>query len=146
MSLGAVADTDAELTARQVFDAATHGDALAAKVVEDTAYYLAVGAMNLMHIIDPDLVVFGGGMVAAGEPFFERIRHHVRDWRLRCWRNGRADRSRGPGQRCGLYRRCGVRSAISTQHTLTTLFQKHKEGKTHQEHPAHESYQPGRRR
>ena len=35
--------------------------------------------MNMMHVIDPDMVVFGGGMIAAGEPFLERIRHHVRE-------------------------------------------------------------------
>ncbi len=67
-----------DLTARDVFLAAAAGDALAARVVEDTAYYLAIGAMNLMHVIDPDMVVFGGGMTAAGEPFLERIRYHVR--------------------------------------------------------------------
>jgi glucokinase len=68
-----------ELTARDVFDAADAGDALAARIVEDTAFYLAVGAVNAMHTIDPDLVVFGGGMIAAGEPFLARIRHHVRE-------------------------------------------------------------------
>ena len=73
-----LAQPGAELTARLIFDAADQGDALAAKIVEDTAYYLAVGAMNLMHIIDPEMVVFGGGMVAAGEPFLERIRHYVK--------------------------------------------------------------------
>ncbi len=67
-----------DLTARDVFDAAA-GDALAAKVVEETAYYLAVGAMNAMHVLDPDMIVFGGGMVAAGQGFLERIRHHVRE-------------------------------------------------------------------
>jgi glucokinase len=77
--LGPFVAGDAELTARHVFDAAAHGDALAGKVVEETAFYLAVGAMNLMHIIDPAVVVFGGGMVAAGETFLERIRHHVRE-------------------------------------------------------------------
>lgn len=66
------------LTSRDVFDAATQGDELAAKLVEETAYYLAVGAANLLHVIDPDMVVFGGGMIAAGEGFLERIRHHVR--------------------------------------------------------------------
>src|SRR4051795_13287435 len=46
-----------ELSARDVFDAAALGDAVAARVVEQTAYYLAVGAMNAMHVIDPDVVV-----------------------------------------------------------------------------------------
>jgi glucokinase len=65
------------LTAKDIFDAAAR-DRLAAKIVEDTAYYLAVGAVNMMHTIDPDRVVYAGGMIAAGEGFLERIRHHVR--------------------------------------------------------------------
>jgi glucokinase len=69
---------DAELTARAVFDAAAAGDALAEKLVEDTAFYLAIGAANMMHTINPDMVVYAGGMTAAGEPFLERIRRHVR--------------------------------------------------------------------
>src|SRR5258708_38818080 len=67
-----------ELSARAVFEAARDGDELAGRIVEETAYYLAVGAMNLMHVIDPDLVVFGGGMIAAGDGFLDRIRCHVR--------------------------------------------------------------------
>jgi glucokinase len=68
-----------ELTARDVFEAAAAGDELASRLVEETAYYLAVGATNVMHTIDPDMVVFGGGMTAAGEGFLDRIRHHVRE-------------------------------------------------------------------
>lgn len=68
-----------ELTAKDVFDAATAGDALAARLVEDTAFYLAVGAVNMMHTIDPDMVVYAGGMTAAGTPFLERIRHHIKE-------------------------------------------------------------------
>jgi glucokinase len=66
-----------ELTAKAIFDAATAGDELAARIVEETAYYLAVGAVNLMHTIDPDVVVYAGGMIAAGEEFLARIRRHV---------------------------------------------------------------------
>lgn len=67
-----------EITAKDIFDAAAAGDVLAAKIVEDTAYYLAVGATNAMHTIDPDMVVYAGGMVAAGASFLERIRYHVK--------------------------------------------------------------------
>ena len=66
-----------EITSRDVFMAA-HQDALAQRIVEETAYYLAVGTMNMMHIIDPEMIVFGGGMIAAGQPFLERIRHDVK--------------------------------------------------------------------
>ena len=67
------------LTARDIFDAASAGDALADKIVEDTSFYLAVGAMNMMHTIDPDMVVFGGGMIAAGEMFLDRIRKFIKE-------------------------------------------------------------------
>ena len=67
-----------ELTSRHIFDAANDGDELAGRIVEETALYLAVGATSLMHVIDPDLIVFGGGMIAAGDGFLDRIRGHVR--------------------------------------------------------------------
>jgi glucokinase len=78
-SLHALAQSRAELTARDVFTTAAAGDALANKIVEETAFYLAIGANNLMHTIDPDVVVFAGGMTAAGDGFLERIRRHVRE-------------------------------------------------------------------
>jgi glucokinase len=66
------------LTARAIDEAARQGDPLASKLMSDTAKYLAVGATNLMHTIDPDVVLFGGGMIAAGTPFLEQIRAEVR--------------------------------------------------------------------
>jgi glucokinase len=71
--------TDEELPAKVVFQAAERGDEIAKKVVDDTAYYLAVGAMNMMHLIDPDMIVYAGGMTAAGEPFLNRIKHYIRE-------------------------------------------------------------------
>jgi glucokinase len=68
-----------EITARDVFVAAAKGDTMADKIVEETAFYLAVGAMNMMHTIDPDMVVFAGGMIAAGESFLARVRKHVKE-------------------------------------------------------------------
>jgi glucokinase len=67
-----------EISSKKIFEAAAAGDSLAEKIVEDTAFYLAVGAMNMMHTIDPDMIVYGGGMIAAGEDFLDRIRRHVK--------------------------------------------------------------------
>jgi glucokinase len=77
-SLHSLKRSGKELTSREVFAASDAGDELAGRIVEETALYLAIGAMNLMHVIDPDLIVFGGGMIAAGDGFLERIRAHVR--------------------------------------------------------------------
>jgi glucokinase len=68
---------EGDITARDVFDAAAAGDTLASTIVEETAYYLAVGATNMMHTIDPDMIVYTGGMIAAGDAFLERIRVNV---------------------------------------------------------------------
>src|SRR4051812_14421171 len=56
-----------ELTSKHVFDAADAGDELAKSIVDRTAYYLAAGAANAMHSINPELICFAGGMVAAGD-------------------------------------------------------------------------------
>ncbi|HLJ96395.1 MAG TPA: ROK family protein [Gemmataceae bacterium] len=76
-TLGPLLGKEAELTAKAIFAAAAAGDRLAQQIVGETAFYLAVGATNLMHTIDPDMVVFGGGMIAAGESFLQQIRQHV---------------------------------------------------------------------
>jgi glucokinase len=66
------------LSARAIDSAATAGDTIAKQLMSETAHYLAVGAVSLMHTIDPDIVLFGGGMIAAGQPFLEEIRSGVR--------------------------------------------------------------------
>lgn len=78
-SLRSLAESGDGLTCKVIFEAAAAGDALAADIVDKTAFYLAIGAVNLMHIIDPDIVVFSGGMIAAGEPFLQQIRKYVRE-------------------------------------------------------------------
>jgi glucokinase len=68
-----------DLSSRAIDDAARAGDKLAKRLMRETAHYLAVGAVCLMHTIDPDIVLFSGGMIAAGQPFLEDIRHDIRD-------------------------------------------------------------------
>ncbi len=66
------------ITSRTIAEAAAAGDALAERLMRDTARYLAVGAVSLMHTIDPDLILFGGGMINAGQPLLDEIRRNVR--------------------------------------------------------------------
>lgn len=71
-----------ELTSKIVFDLANAGDACAQKVVDDTAFYLALGACAAIAAVDPEVIVFAGGMVAAGEPFRKQIDDYVRRYGL----------------------------------------------------------------
>jgi glucokinase len=67
------------LSSRAIGKAADAGDPLARRLMRETAHYLAVGAVCVMHTIDPDLVLFGGGMIAAGQAFLDNIRRDIRE-------------------------------------------------------------------
>lgn len=72
-----LAQTDG-LSARTLFKAMEQGDEIANQIIEDTAYALAVGVTCMMHTVDPEIILFGGGMsVAAGPSFLNRIHHYV---------------------------------------------------------------------
>lgn len=73
-----------EVTPRLVAEAAEVGDELAHRAVMETAYWLAIGIVSLVHTIDPDAVVLGGAMTFGGNDseigrqFLQRIRDEVR--------------------------------------------------------------------
>lgn len=75
-SLQCIVTSGRELTCKDIFEAAAN-DPLARQIVDETALYLAIAATNMMHTIDPDVVVFGGGMIAAGDGFLDLIRRKV---------------------------------------------------------------------
>ena len=74
--------TDDDFTAKVIFQHASEGDELAMKVVDDTAYYLALGACAAIATVDPEVIVFGGGMVGSGEWFRAKIEANVKRFGL----------------------------------------------------------------
>ncbi|GAA1912286.1 ROK family glucokinase [Nocardioides lentus] len=66
--LAARCDGDpAALTGVMVTEAAAEGDEVALHAFEVVGGWLGVGVANLVATLDPDVVVVGGGLVAAGE-------------------------------------------------------------------------------
>ena len=63
---------------------AEEGDHLSLEIILDTARYLGIGVVSLMHTIDPAGVVIGGAMTFGGEDselgrrFLNRVREEVR--------------------------------------------------------------------
>lgn len=53
------------ITAKDVYEEACKGDKIAKKIMDETGRYLGIGIVNIMHIINPDIVVIGGGMSEA---------------------------------------------------------------------------------
>jgi glucokinase len=54
--------------------AALAGDADARQVVEQLGWWVGFGLANLTCVLDPTCIVLGGGLVAAGELWFEATR------------------------------------------------------------------------
>lgn len=63
---------------RLVTQMAHDGDVDAISLVADAGRWLGVGIASLLNIFDPEVVVVGGGMVAAGEFLLEPARDEVR--------------------------------------------------------------------
>jgi glucokinase len=57
-----------------VLDAAREGDGVAVAVVRDTARYIGMAIGNLVAIVDPEVVVLGGLIAAAGDLLVELSR------------------------------------------------------------------------
>lgn len=60
---GASATLAEERDARYIFDALQQGNAQARAVVQNSFTMLGVGVANLVSVLDPDLIVFNGGVV-----------------------------------------------------------------------------------
>jgi glucokinase len=68
-----------ELTARDVEDHARRGDELALDIWNQTCRYLAIACISAVHWLDPQMIVFGGGMAAAGEFLLQPVRRHFEE-------------------------------------------------------------------
>lgn len=62
------------ITAKDVFAAAATGDELAKSIIDDTALYLGIACVNFCRLFDPQMIVFAGGMMLAGDTLFAEIR------------------------------------------------------------------------
>lgn len=66
-----------KLEAKHVFDSAKAGDDFAKDIVDFIIKYLAIGIGNLLNIVNPDIVVIGGGVALAGDILFEPLKKEV---------------------------------------------------------------------
>lgn len=62
------------INAKTVFDAAKEGDSTAMAVLERYQIYLAEGLINIINILQPEVLVIGGGICAQGEYLLAPVR------------------------------------------------------------------------
>ncbi len=56
-----------EITLQAILDAARHADAVACQALHETGTYLGIGIANLVNLLNPQLVAFGGSLSLAHE-------------------------------------------------------------------------------
>lgn len=64
-------------SAEEAVAAARAGDARARAAVADVARWLGLGVANLVSLLNPELVVLGGGLMNAGDLFLDAVRQTV---------------------------------------------------------------------
>ena len=72
------------VTAKDVFEAAKAGDALAGRVAGEAATFLGLACVSLCRLLDPQMIVMAGGMIQAGDYLLERVREAFvsHDWKM----------------------------------------------------------------
>jgi glucokinase len=68
------------VTSETVGRAYAQGDALAREILLDTVDLLAPWLGNIVDLLDPDVIVIGGGVATMLKPFFEELKRRLPAW------------------------------------------------------------------
>ena len=71
-----------EVEAKDIFDAAKDGDEFSMDIVDYEVDYLALGISNLLNILDPEIIVMGGGVSLAGDFLLDKLRERLKKYAL----------------------------------------------------------------
>ena len=66
-----------EMTCKDIFDAAAKNDVVANEILERVYSNLAEFISDVCCVVDPEIVVIGGGVSKAGEPLLSGIQRHM---------------------------------------------------------------------
>src|SRR5271168_953102 len=69
-----------QITSEIVGRAYVAGDSLAKEVLEETAMFLSVWLGNIVDLLEPDVMIIGGGAAPMLQPFFGEIRDRMPTW------------------------------------------------------------------
>ncbi|HZQ07366.1 MAG TPA: ROK family protein [Anaerolineae bacterium] len=70
-------DAPNELTAQAVFNAARQGDMLAKEIVKQVTEFIGIGVANIVSLINPEIVILGGGIGLQSDLLLDGIRQRV---------------------------------------------------------------------
>ncbi|GER87762.1 transcriptional regulator [Dictyobacter vulcani] len=75
-----VTDGRAErITVEQIFCLAAEGDQIAQRVVQDVLTYLGIALTNIVHLVNPGMIILGGPGASAGELLIAPLRERIQE-------------------------------------------------------------------
>jgi glucokinase len=77
----------AELTAKDIFDEAKAGDKIALGLVDEVGSILGAALSNLACVVNPEIIVIGGGVSKAGKILIDTIQKHYIETSFHACRN-----------------------------------------------------------
>ena len=82
-ALGRALEEGRELTGPFVTELAHDGDPVALAAIQTVGRALGVGLSSLVNVFNPEVIVIGGGVIAAGEMLLEPARRELRERALK---------------------------------------------------------------
>jgi glucokinase len=80
--LASLAGSPDKVNAVTIFEAARLGDKDAESILEQAFEYYAMAVINISALLDPDAIIFGGGIASQGEALLEPIRKKAEAYQL----------------------------------------------------------------
>lgn len=71
-----------KLEAKDIFDAAKQGDSFSLDIIDYETEYLAMGIGNILNILNPEVIVIGGGVALAGDVLFNPLKEKLKKYVL----------------------------------------------------------------
>ncbi|WP_318508416.1 ROK family glucokinase [Bacillus sp. T3] len=68
------------VTAKDVFDAARQGDAIAQQVIDEVSYYLGLALANVANTLNPEKIVLGGGVSKARDILLNPVKEYFQKY------------------------------------------------------------------
>jgi glucokinase len=68
-----------KITGEDITEAAHHGDELAIEAYNRAGYYLGIAVANFLHMLNPSIVIFGGGVSISGDLLFVPMRKSLEE-------------------------------------------------------------------
>ncbi len=66
-----------KINSKMIADAALKRDPVAEQILDETGFYLGAWLGGIVSLLDPEMIVIGGGVSLIGKPLFDKIRETI---------------------------------------------------------------------